>query len=202
MNNSNNILVEIPKLDSILAISSANHKRLCPRQVLGVRMGLAGQRSVFAGNNINARDLLVIIETDGCFADGIMAATGAQIGHRTLRVEDYGKVAATFINTKSGQAVRIHPKVQVREHAQDFAPEEQRRYFAMLEGYQIMPEEQLLQILPVRLTQPLDEIISRPGIRSKCEQCDEEIINQREVLRDGITLCISCAGRAYYEIIS
>ncbi len=123
MENYNIVLVEIPELERLLEVSSANHKRLCPSQVLGVRMGLAGMRSVDLAENHSKKDLLVIIETDGCFANGVIAATRVQIGHRNLRVEDYGKVAATFINTKTGEAVRIHPKVTVREHARDFAPD-------------------------------------------------------------------------------
>ncbi len=72
---SNIVLVEIPELERLLEVSSANHKRLCPRQVLGVRMGLAGMRSVDLTKNHAKKDLLVIIETDACFANGVIAAT-------------------------------------------------------------------------------------------------------------------------------
>ena len=194
-------VMEIQELERLLEISSSNHSRICPRQVLGVRMGLAGIKRVGFESSNQLDELLVIIETDGCFADGVMAATGVQVGHRSLRVEDYGKVAATFINTVTGQAVRIHPKVSVREHARDYAPEENKRYYAMLEGYQIMPEEDLLEINPVRLTKSISEIISRPGIRTECAQCGEEIINGREIVQDGITLCVSCAGPAYFKFL-
>ena len=33
--------------------------------------------------------LLVIVETDGCFVDGVEAVAGVAVGRRTLRVEDY-----------------------------------------------------------------------------------------------------------------
>jgi formylmethanofuran dehydrogenase subunit E len=45
--------------------------------------------------------LLTILETDGCAADGVSAATGCWVGRRTLRVEDFGKVAATFVDTQT-----------------------------------------------------------------------------------------------------
>ena len=56
----------------------------------------------------------MILESDGCFADGLEAATGCTVGHRTLRVEDYGKIAATFVDVSTGQAIRIAPRLDVR----------------------------------------------------------------------------------------
>lgn len=125
--------------------------------------------------------LLIILETDGCFADGVEVATGCTVGHRTLRVEDYGKIAATFIDVKSGAAVRIAPRLDVRERAYAYAPTEPRHYFAQLQAYQIMPDGELLTIEPVTLTTPIAEIVSRPGVRVNCAHCGEEIINEREV---------------------
>ena len=93
-------------LAQILQIAAARHKHLCPRQVLGARIGLAGGIALDLPLPRQDKRLLVIIETDGCFADGIEVATGCTVGHRTLRVEDYGKIAATFIDVKTEQAVR------------------------------------------------------------------------------------------------
>ena len=41
---------------------------------------------------------LIIVETDGCFVDGIEVSTGVTVGHRSLRVVDLGKIAATFVS--------------------------------------------------------------------------------------------------------
>ena len=71
----------------------------------------------------------------------------------------------------------------------------------MLEGYKVMPDDDLMEIQPVRLTQPLASIISRPGVKSQCDQYGEEIINQCEIVTEDVTLCISCAGPAYFEFI-
>lgn len=32
-----------------------------------------------------------------------------------------------------------------------------------------------------------------------CDVCGEEIINEREVHREGLTLCRACAGVSYYQ---
>src|SRR5512142_1649492 len=97
-------------LASLLEESASLHHHLCPRQVLGVRMGmLAGE---ILGLDLPQKDkrLLAIAETDGCAVDGISVSTGCWVGRRTLRIEDYGKVAATCVDTATGRAVRIWPQ--------------------------------------------------------------------------------------------
>src|SRR5512141_2080362 len=94
-------------LKEILRTSASRHSHLCPRQVLGARIGLAGAQALDLQTPQRNKRLLVILETDGCFADGIEAATGCSVGHRTMRVEDYGKIAATFVDIKQGRAVRV-----------------------------------------------------------------------------------------------
>lgn len=186
-------------LQTLLDISASHHSHLCPRQVLGVRMGM------FAGEVLGMtlpqtrKRLLTILETDGCFADGIEVATGCTVGHRTLRVEDYGKTAAVFVDTKTGRAVRLAPRLEVRTHALVYAPQESRHYFAQLEGYQIMPADELFVVQDVRLATPVETLVSRAGVRVNCALCGEEIINEREIVREGLILCRGCALPAYYQ---
>jgi len=188
-------------LQDILKISSAQHTHLCPRQVLGVRIGLAGAAALGFEFPRYDKRMLIILETDGCFADGVEAATGCTVGHRTLRIEDYGKIAATFVDTETGQALRIAPRLDVRERAYPYAPNEPRHYFAQLQGYQVMPDDELLNIQPVRLTASISKIISRAGVRVNCEECGEEIINERDVNLHGLTLCRACANGGYYGLV-
>ena len=187
-------------ITDLLKQSSARHDHLCPRQVLGVRIGLAGLSALGLESPVNKRTALIIIESDGCFADGIEVATGAAIGHRTLRVNDFGKIAATFADVRSGHAVRISPALDIRERALSYAPDEPRRYFAQLQGYQGMPDAELLRIQEVELHPTLKELISQPLARVVCDYCGEEIINERELLVDGATLCRACAKDGYYLI--
>ena len=189
-------------LEQILAESESRHKSLCPRQVLGARVGIAGADALNLSVPRNDKRLLVIVETDGCFVSGVEAVTGCAVNHRTMRVEDYGKVAATFVDLKSGQAVRVAPRLDIRQRAQDYAPDEKRRYYAMLKGYQLMPAKQLLSIEEVVLTEPVESIISRAGVRINCDQCGEEIINQREIIQAKRVLCRACARPAYYQSVS
>lgn len=188
-------------LKAFLDASARLHEgHLCPRQVLGVRMSqLAGR---LLGLELPQRDkrLLVIVETYGCAADAIAVAAGCWVGRRTLRVVDYGKVAATFVDTLTGRAIRIVPRPEARQTASFYAPEAPDRWHAQLIGYQRMPDEELLLWYPVTLREPLSEWLGEAGVRVQCQRCVEEILDHREVNIDGILLCRSCAGQAYYIV--
>lgn len=187
------------RLSEFLKTSAALHSHLCPRQILGVRAALAASHVL--GLDIPRKDkrMLVIVETDGCFVDGVAVTGGVSVGRRTIRVEDYGKVAATFIDTETGRSIRISPQVNVREKSFDYSTDT-RRYFAQLEAYQQMPDEELFLIQPVQLKTSIEDIVSRPGIRTTCQECGEEIMNEREVVQDGRVLCKACSGQSYYSL--
>lgn len=188
-------------LETILSVLATQRHHLCPRQVLGVRMGLAGAAALELSTHRADRRLVAIVETDGCFAGAVEATTGCKVGHRTLRVADYGKVAATFIDRRTEAAVRVSPRPGIRLRAHDFAPDESKPYYAQLAGYQRMPVEDLLVIRPVRLNPPLRKLISRAGVRVICQICGEEILNERELTVDGQVICLSCAGDSYYTVV-
>ncbi|MGC8780907.1 MAG: FmdE family protein, partial [Anaerolineae bacterium] len=70
----------MPTLKELLDMTTALHRHLCPRQVLGVRMGLyAGE---LLGLSVPQQDkrLYTIVETDGCAADGVAVATNCWVG--------------------------------------------------------------------------------------------------------------------------
>jgi formylmethanofuran dehydrogenase subunit E len=161
-------------------------------------MGLAGLAAIGLEAPMPYKAALVIIESDGCFADGIEVATGALVGHRTLRLVDQGKIAATFANVKTGVSLRLAPRLNVRQQALTYAPYVKKKYYAQLKGYQVMPERELFSFQEVTLNPSLEAIISRPGVRTKCARCGEEIINERQVITSGETLCKTCAGIGYY----
>jgi formylmethanofuran dehydrogenase subunit E len=188
-------------LEQILHESSKRHKHLCPRQVLGARMSLLAVEILKLEFPRVDKRLLVIAETDGCAVDGIIAATGCHIGGRTLHIYDFGKVAATFIDTGSEEAIRISPSSESRSLALHHAPNARNRWEAMLLGYQVMPVEDLFCTQYVHLNESLAELISKPGKKARCEICGEEIINGREVLDNGSTSCRSCAGEKYYDVL-
>ncbi len=176
-------------MDDLLQASAALHNHLCPRQVLGVRMGLLAADLLGLPLPQADKRLLTIVETDGCFADGIATATNCWVGHRTLRVVDY----------ETGRAFRAAPHPQSRQRAPFYAGGAGGHWQTYLFGYQRMPLDQLFVWREVALVDDVRAIISYPKARALCTRCGEEVINEREVIQDGLTLCRACADGAYYQ---
>ncbi len=193
--------VAVPKLKEMLARTSALHKHLCPRQVLGVRMGLYAAEILSLELPQQGKRLLAFVETDGCFTDGVSAATGCTMGHRTMRLVDYGKVAVTFVDTNDGRAIRLSPMPEARLRAVAAAPAVANRWHAQLKAYQTLPGKELFKFQEVRLNLDLRAIVGTPGMRVSCTACGEEILNQRGVVIDGQTICRSCSGESYWSLM-
>lgn len=192
-------------MERLLLKTADRHHHLCPRQVLGVRLGLYGLKKLglieetYRQPYQNAtKRLLTIIETDGCGADGIAVATDCSVGRRTLRVVDFGKVAATLVDTHSGRSLRISPRPEARALAICQVPNAPSRWHAYLDGYQIIDDEAMFQVREVTLTRSVAEIVSLPDLRAVCDECREEIMNGREIVVDGRALCRPCAGLEAY----
>lgn len=189
-------------LQEFLDGSAQRHRdHLCPRQVLGVRMGLYAAALFALELPQTDKRLMAFVETDGCLVDGIAVATGCSVGSRTMRIIDYGKSAVTFADTLTQRAIRITPRREARARALDVMPNAPDRWHAQLAAYQTMPAEELLLAQDVQLTVSLAAIISRHGHRVVCAECGEDIINEREVCRGNQVLCRSCAGDSYYADI-
>jgi formylmethanofuran dehydrogenase subunit E len=183
--------------DALLEEAVRFHGHLCPGQVLGVRMAVAGCREVGLPHPRSAgKGLVVFVEIDRCATDAIQALTGVSLGKRTLKHVDYGKMAATFVNVATAAAVRVAARDEARAHAGRWAPEEPEARLAQITAYRIMPEADLLSIRPVRI---MPGWLERRRVRVHCEACGEGINYQREVRLDGRTLCRPCSGDRYYR---
>jgi formylmethanofuran dehydrogenase subunit E len=189
-----------PALEPFLAQLAALHSHLCPRQVLGVRMGIHAADLFSLNLPQREKRLLTFVETDGCFADGISVATGCTMGHRTMRLVDHGKIAATFVDTHAAKALRCCASPDARMNAAACVPEAKSRWHAQLAAYQRIAKEELFQVQEVVLSFDLNAIIGKPGIRTACSVCGEEVINQREVVIDGQAICRNCAGDRYWTM--
>ena len=173
------------------------HPRLCPRQVLGIRIGQYAGELLGVALPCSNKQLLAFVETDGCFADGVSVATGCWLGHRTLCHVDYGKVAASFVDLRTDRAVRVWPDPRARMLADRAVPGAASRWHAQLEAYRTLPAVELLRTSDVVLTKVVAAAVGRPGERAACATCGEEILNQRHVFREGAILCRSCGGAPY-----
>ena len=187
-------------LDELLERAEHSHGHMCAGQVLGVRMAMLGCRAVGVNDPRGAdqKSLLVFIEIDRCAADAINTVTGCRLGKRTMKYFDYGKLAATFVNTKTGEAVRIAALDESRQSADRCFPEIDNKYQRQLQAYKLLPDEELFKIERVSVNVPTQDRPGRPVSRVQCDECGEGVNDLREVVRDGRALCRACAGEAYY----
>ena len=114
------------------------------------------------------------------------------------RTIDNGKLAATFLNTETGEAVRVVARADSRERAAAMYPEVER-HAAQMRAYRELPDECLFEVQ--RVTVELGEF-DRPGkpfMRVTCTVCGEEVNDGRHVDADDGPICRSCAGGAYYR---
>jgi formylmethanofuran dehydrogenase subunit E len=117
-----------------------------------------------------------------------------------MQIQDFGKIAATFVDTETGRAVRIWPHPQARQAAAEYQRCGLDRWHAYLEAYKELPAAGLLKFQEVTLNVSMQAIISRNAARAVCARCGEEIFNEREVFQDGQILCRGCAGQSYFSI--
>src|SRR5215470_5615218 len=188
-------------LEDYLVRAEQAHGHMCAGQVLGVRLAMLGCKLIGIEDPRGAdrRKIVVFVEIDRCAADAINTVTGCQLGKRTMKFQDYGKLAATFVNTTTMQAARVIAVEESREAADQMFPGIENKYQRQLHAYKELPDEILFKTERVEVEIPEQDQPGHPVSRVKCDECGEGVNDRREVIKDGRTLCRACAGQAYYR---
>jgi formylmethanofuran dehydrogenase subunit E len=189
-------------LDKLLEECGRLHGHLCAGQLLGARMAVLGCRAVGVEEPKGAdrKKLIVWVEIDRCMADAVGAVTGARLGRRSLKYFDYGKVAATFLNTETGEAVRVVALEESRQLADARHPEVESKKERQFLTYREAADEELFKVERVGVRYGELDAPGRPRSRVTCARCGEGVNDGREVKSAaGETLCRPCAGDGYYE---
>lgn len=191
-------------IDTLLKECERLHGHMCAGQLLGTRMALLGCRLIGVDDPRGAdrRKLIVWVEIDRCMTDAISAVTGVRLGKRSLKYVDYGKVAATFLNTESNRAVRIVASESSRaladERFSDIADKRQRQFRAYSEA----TDDELFKTELVSVELRDLDAPGSPRSRVICAVCGEGVNDGREVIGpDGDALCHGCDQGTYYSKI-
>ncbi|MCW5971089.1 MAG: TraR/DksA C4-type zinc finger protein [Blastocatellales bacterium] len=192
-------LPDMRTLSEYLIEAERNHGHMCPGQVLGVRMAMAGCRSIGIDEPKSSRRLIVFVEIDRCAADAVNTVTGCRLGKRTLKFRDFGKLAATFLNTETGAAVRVVAVDESRELARARYGHLPTKKEQQMAAYTELPDEELFRFERVRVLLDDADLPGHPLTRVRCDACGEGVNDRREVVEGEKTLCRGCAGNAYYE---
>lgn len=186
----------------LLERSTKIHGHICAGQVIGVRMSMLGLAAIGIDDpKAQRKEFYVLVEIDRCATDAIQSVTGCSLGKRSMKWLDYGIMAATFVNLKTNQAVRITALEEARETSKKYAPAIGDKYKQQLEAYRIMPDEELFRIQQVKVAIPEADMPGRPMKRVQCDTCGDWVQDCREVIQDGKTLCCPCANGRYYEVV-
>jgi len=178
---------------ALLKIAGAFHGDVCAGIEIGTRMTMCGLKRIGITDpgGEDRKKLIVFVEIDRCATDAIMALTGCQLGKRSMKIRDYGKMAATFINLDTKKAVRVATRAKSRstgEKSPDFA---------------LIAENELFTISEVAVNLRPEDLPGRPLRRVSCDQCGEGVLDGREVERDGKFLCRACFEQAdYYQVLN
>jgi len=142
--------------------------------------------------------LVTYVEIDRCVTDAVALVANCRLGKRALKFRDWGKVAATFVDLKTGRAVRIAAKESSKQAAREMFPEmdkeagQQRAYAQLSDGI-------LFDKKWVKVDVQVEDLPGFKGPRVVCAECGEGINFKREVVQNGRTLCRSCGGEKYYR---
>ncbi len=161
-------------------------------------MALRGLAEVGFEPELEPKRLIVFVEIDRCAADAVASVTGCSLGKRTLKYADYGKLAATFVDTQTDRAVRIVALDSARERARAYVRSDLPNGETQFVAYQTMPDAELFNVRQVRVEIDKFDLPGHPLTRVACSRCGEGINDGREVLSNGEPLCRACAGNAYY----
>ena len=201
-------------LDELLRDAEVAHGHLCAGQVLGVRMAMLALRRLgiddprkrtLADGSLNPdrKRLVTFVEIDRCATDAIGVVTGCRVGKRALKLRDWGKMAATFVDLQARlegenyKALRVVALENSKARARELYPELEKNAQQM-KAYREMPDEELFAEQWVRVALPASELPGYKGERVACARCGEGVSFDRFVERAGERLCLACAGSEVY----
>ena len=209
--------IDIVELDELLREAEIAHGHLCAGQILGVRMamlamnrlGIRSPRKKTLSNgelNPDRKRPVVFVEIDRCATDAIGVVTGARVGKRALKLRDWGKMAATFIDLDAKLDADVYKGIRIvalegsKQRARELYPELEKNE-AQMRAYRELPDEELFSEQWVRVPLSPSEFPGFKGERLACARCGEGINFDRFVERDGERLCLACANPSslYYQ---
>jgi formylmethanofuran dehydrogenase subunit E len=185
------------------------HGHVCPGTIIGYRAAQIAMRTFSSKKSVD-EELVAIVENDSCSVDAIQVVTSCTFGKGNLIFEDHGKHVYTFINRRTGEALRISLKSTVNLEQMDpiwnqlrtkvisgSATSNEWRDFRkradeIAEKLMNMPEQDLFNVKHVQI----DDVPKKARIfRSvTCQKCGELVSEHKARLENGEIVCIPCSA--------
>jgi formylmethanofuran dehydrogenase subunit E len=166
------------------------HGHICVGITLGTRISLAAMNTLGLKPGIRNKNLIVYTEIDRCMTDAVKIVTGCSLGHRSLKYMDYGKFAATFVDIKTGKALRG----TVKEHFGN-----DKLINETLKIFESISDRDLVTLQEVTVNIPETDLPGSPTRKAICAICGEMAMDGRELNKGHDILCRACANGRYYR---
>ena len=189
------------------------HGHLCGGLAFAYRVVGAALRELEIYGDSGKR-LIASIETiDACGIDTLQVVAGCTMGRGNLKVLDYGKHSFTFIDKKSGKAVRIvrckdwnldtidpvaagmRERVMKDQATDAEHAEFDRRMENVAAIILKMPEEELFEIHSFSAEVPKK---TKTFTQVECSCCGEMVAENRIVSANGRSYCIPCNSKEHF----
>lgn len=202
-------------LATCLVKTAEIHGHYCPGIALGVMAtccGLDMYRKESDDSDGIMENILAIVETNGCFADGVQAVSGCTLGNNSLILRDLGKLAVTFAFREESQGIRIRVRPEYRAIIDSCAPE----FYPLVDTVILKREGSLRDLTRFRdiaqdaafalLRQPFGNLFVtetvRPSLPDRapigpsvyCCRCGEMVMETKTQQVNGEVVCLACTG--------
>ncbi|KDE56006.1 FmdE family protein [Methanoculleus sp. MH98A] len=183
------------------------HGHVCPGLATGYRAAGVALARLRSGRSED-EELVTIAETDACSVDAIQVLTGCTAGKGNLLFKDHGKHAFTFINRKTGAAIRVvsNPSFNVDSLDPGLAPLRAR----VMQGRATDAEhaefhERTRRIVDAILEAPVEDLFIVREVDAEiperarifrsvaCAKCGEMTAESRVRVEDGKFVCYACS---------
>lgn len=181
--------------ETLVAGAEKFHGGICNGIKTGTRMTMSGLEriGIVDPKGADRKKLMVFVEIDRCCTDAIMALTGCRPGKRTMKIREYGKMAATFINLETEKAVRVSVKAEKGTDAGKTDPPDMAT----------APEKMLFDIVDVKVFMAFEEMPGKSMRRTICDCCGEYVLDGRELEREDGNFCRPCTEKEnYYSVVA
>ena len=190
------ILIEKRKND--LAKAVEYHGHLCLGQILGVHMAENGLKAI---GTTDPKKIVIYVEIDRCISDTIHILTGTRLVRRNMKLVNYGKMAATFINTETWVAFRVWVSGKINEIAVNIntGNHEDKKH---LENLLELQSEELISIQQVIVNITNEDMPGKPLRTVFCIKCKEKVFDGKEIESVDGPLCRACSDKPYYMLVN
>ena len=179
------------------------HRHSCPGLSIGIRASELAHREL---GDLPDGQLVCITETDMCGVDAVQYLTGCTFGKGNLIHRDYGKMAFTFFDRKTGQGFRCLLKHGARGDMEEEISSLQRKIAKgdASEAEQARLGELRQQMEDRIMALDLDDLFEVMAPKEQmprsarilaslvCEECGEATMESRTRRFAGQTLCQPC----------